>query len=80
MVSVLVPTVEGLPWEAWAAAVNVAFSSVYTLPSPRDEGSWQSWANELLTVADLAKEGLASPESFGEDWRAWATALLMVTS
>lgn len=66
-----------MDWATWAGSVVVDLQPSYNLPNPGDEGSWQSWAIELLNIPGIADLGLPDPRPFGESWQGWAVAFIL---
>jgi len=78
--TILIPDPRYLDWEIWSGQTLLSALGVYNLPNPVDEGLWQAWATELLNITGFASRGSPDPRGYGEDWRAWAMALIMTAS
>lgn len=54
----------------WTAFLCEALAS-YNVPSPVDEGSWQTWATTFCSIPEVQACGLPNPQIY-DDWRKWA--------
>lgn len=68
-----------MTWEQWSSQVVIDLSTQYNLPNPVEEGLWQRWATELLTIPGLSELGLPDPSAFAS-WQAWAAAFTQIAA